>query len=234
MVEGCWLHVEVSGLLQVRLSLESHRPRGELRVHGLWEPLRSHIKVLLRGHGVFVDGRCHWPHGRLQVVLGSKPQGALLARGRFIDRGYTLMGHVKPGPWLDGTFEAHGTRAVKPHRAHLVWWAIEAYRPLLLEAHLSGSRTRSHVVKALNRALKVARSRSLSLKPDWGLLTNWTIKPSRALRVRWTIKSPHTIAASNWTMRHVGAVKPLWHIVKRWSTTLKSTRTLVVRPIKTG
>lgn len=231
------LHVEASWLLQVRLSREGHRPRGELRVHGLLETLGGHVEVLLGCQLVLIDGRGHWPHGGLKVVLGSEPHGALLARSGLIERGPALMGHVghvKPGSRLDGPVEAHWTRTVKPHRAHLVRRAIEAHRPLLLEAHWSRSRTRSHVVEVLHGALKVARSGYLSLKPDWRLLTNGTIKPPGALRERRTIKPAHTIAASHWTVRNVGpgSIKPLRHVVVRRSTTIKPSGNLVVRPIK--
>lgn len=231
------LHVEASWLLQVRLSREGHRSRGELRVHGLLETLGGHVEVLLGCHWVLIDGRGHRPHGGLKVVLGCEPHGALLAWGRFIERGPTLMGHighVKPGSRLHGPVEAHWTRTVKPHWAHLVRRAIEAHGPLLLEAHWSRSRTRSHVVKVLHGALKVAWSRSLSLKPDWRPLIDGTIKPPGALRVRRTIKPAHTIAASHWTVRNVGPgpVKPLRHVVVRRSTTIKPAGNLVVRPIK--
>lgn len=169
-------------------------------------------------------------------MLGSKSQGSLLSGGGLIEWGPALMGHtghVKPGSWLDGPIKAHGTRTLKPH---LVWRPFEAHGPLLLEAHWSRSRTRSHVTKALHRPLKVARSRPLHLKPRWRLLSDGTLKPPRALRVRRTIKLPHTVSTSQWTMRHVASrcIKPLWHVVMRWPAAIKPARTLVVRPVKLG
>lgn len=146
-----WLHVEGSRLLHVWLRRELHRACGELRVHGLCKTLGGHGEVLLGGYGVLVDGRSHRPHGGLQVVLGTKPGGPLLASGVLEAWRSSLMGHVIPGPRLTGPLEATG--AIKPHGA------IEAHRTLLLEAHRPRTRTGAHVVKAprtfeaLHRAL---------------------------------------------------------------------------------
>lgn len=148
------------------------------------------------------------------------------------------VGSVKPGSWLHGPIKAQRTWTIKPHRAHLVCWALEAHGSLLLEAHWPRSRTWSHTVKALHGALKVTWSRPLPLKPHRGLLTNRTIKPSRALRVRRTIKPSYIV--SHWAVRHLGAVtsprsiKSLWHVVMRRSATIEPGRTLLVGPIKPG
>lgn len=221
MTEGrCWLHVEASCLL----GLERHRPRRKLRVHGLWEALRAHGVVLLGGDGIIVDGWGHWPHGRLHVVLGSKPHGALLAWRTVIERGPALMGHIISGSRLDGALIAHGSGPIKSHRAHLVRRAVEAQWPLLLEAHVVLITSRS--VKSLHGALKVTRAGSI--KPHWGLLTNRTIKPPGA------VKPPHTVATSHWAVRHVGSIKPLRHVVMRCPTAIEPARALVVRPLKPG
>lgn len=152
-----WLHVEVSRLLQVRLGWEPYWSCGELRVHGLWEPLG--------GHAVLKNGRSHLPHGGLWVVLGSKPHRALLARSWFVEWGAALKGCVKPRALLHWPIKAHRTRTFKAHGTHLVWRALKAHGPLLLEAYWSRPRPRGHVVKALHWAIKVARGRCRSLKP---------------------------------------------------------------------
>lgn len=80
----------------------------------------------------------------------------------------------------------------------------------------------------------MTRSGPWTVEPDRGLLTNGTIKSPGALRVRWTVKPPHAVSAPHWTVRHVGSVKPLWHIVMRRSPAIKPARTLVVRPVESG
>ena len=213
-----------------RLRRERHWPRGELRVHGLWETLGAHVEVLLGGHWVVVNGRGHWPHGRLHVVLGREPGGPLLPRGALKVRVSTLMGYIGYVIPVIGAF--------KPHGAHLVWRDFETQSPLLLlEAHWS--RSRGHVVVKASWWFKVLHpfkvSRPLTHKPHLGLLDHGTIKPPGALRVGVKIKPPHPFSASHWTVRHVGgvwAIKPFWYVVMWWSAAIEPAGPLGVRPFE--